>query len=152
MRQLKLTEDKLDEAIENTNALRFLAENEKNMKFRNKRQEELERMKNQQVYTTALIRIRLPDDYVIQGTFGALEKIENVYNFVREHLATPEREFYLYETPPKKILKEMTATTKAARLVPSGMLYFAWSDLDQTRNTDGPFLDMLRLKDKIIAF
>jgi hypothetical protein len=82
LRQLKLTEDKLDEAIENTQALRFLAENEKNMKFRNKRQEELERMKNQQVYTTSLIRIRLPDDYVLQGTFGALEKIENIYKFV----------------------------------------------------------------------
>lgn len=82
LRQLKLTEDKLDEAIENTQALRFLAENEKNMKFRNKRQEELDRMKNQQVYTTSLIRIRLPDDYVLQGTFGALEKIENIYKFV----------------------------------------------------------------------
>ena len=82
LRQLKLTEDKLDEAIENTQALRFLAENEKNMKFRNKRQEELDRMKNQQVYTTSLIRIRLPDDYVLQGTFGVLEKIENIYKFV----------------------------------------------------------------------
>jgi len=152
LKQLKLTEDKLDEAIENTQALRFLAENEKNMKFRNKRQEELERIKNQQVYTTALIRIRFPDDYVLQGTFGALEKIDSLYKFVKDHLATPEREFYLYETPPKKIIKEMSATMKATRLVPSGMLYFAWADLDQTKNTDGPFLDMLRLKEKIVAF
>lgn len=41
---LKLTEEKLDEAIEGTYALKFLAENEKNQKFRNKRQEELERI------------------------------------------------------------------------------------------------------------
>jgi len=41
---------------------------------------------------------------------------------------------------------------KASRMVPSGMLYFAWSDLDQTKDTDGPFLDMQKLKDKIIAF
>ena len=37
-------------------------------------------------------------------------------------------------------------------MVPSGMLYFAWSDLDQTRNTDGPFLHMEKIRDKIIAF
>lgn len=79
LKQLKLTEEKLDEAIENTQALRFLAENEKNAKFRNKRQEELDRLQKQQIYTTALIRIRLPDDYVLQGTFGALEKVESVY-------------------------------------------------------------------------
>lgn len=42
--KLKLTEEKLDEAIENTNALRFMAEVEKNQKFRNKRQEELDRV------------------------------------------------------------------------------------------------------------
>ena len=152
LRQLKLSEEKLDEAIENTQALRFLAENEKNQKFRNKRQEELEKVQKQAIYTTALIRIRFPDDYVIQGTFGALEKIENVYQFVKEHLALQDREFYLYETPPKRVLKDFTQTTKTAKMVPSGMLYFAWSDLDQTRNTDGPFLDMHKVREKIVAF
>ena len=127
---MKLSEDKLDEAIESTQALKFLAENERNQKFRNKRQEELDKLQKQQVYTTALIRIRFPDDYVIQGTFGALERIEAVYDFVKEHLAYQDRPFYLYETPPKRVLKEMTSTLKASRLVPSGMLYFAWSDLE----------------------
>ena len=37
-------------------------------------------------------------------------------------------------------------------MVPSGILYFAWANLDQTMNTDGPFLDMFKLKDKITAF
>ena len=46
----------------------------------------------------------------------------------------------------------MKQTLKQNRLVPSGMLYFAWTDLDQTKNTDGPFLDIARVKDKIIAF
>ena len=44
LKELKINEDKLEEAIQNTNALKFLAENEKNMKFRNKRQEELDRL------------------------------------------------------------------------------------------------------------
>jgi hypothetical protein len=37
-------------------------------------------------------------------------------------------------------------------MVPSGMLYFAWNDLDQTKNSDGPFLDIASLKNKILAF
>ena len=44
LKELKINEEKLEEAIQNTNALKFLAENEKNMKFRNKRQEELDRL------------------------------------------------------------------------------------------------------------
>ena len=33
-----------------------------------------------------------------------------------------------------------------------GMFYFGWADLDQTKDTDGPFLDIAKLKEKIIAF
>ena len=40
-------------------------------------------MQKVQVYTTALVRIRFPDDYCIQGTFGALEKVNDVYEFVK---------------------------------------------------------------------
>lgn len=36
--KLKLTEEKMDEQIENTQALKFMAENQQNMKFKNKRQ------------------------------------------------------------------------------------------------------------------
>ncbi len=96
--------------------------------------------------------MRFPDEYCIQGTFGALERISDVYAFVKQHLYVKDREFYLYETPPKKILSEMKPTLKQSKMVPSGMLYFAWADLDQTKNTDGPFLDIASLKDKILAF
>jgi hypothetical protein len=46
----------------------------------------------------------------------------------------------------------MDANLKKVKLVPSGMLYFAWADLDQTKNSDGPFLDIAKVKDRIIAF
>lgn len=66
--------------------MKFLADVEKSTHFKNKRQEELERLQKKVIYTTSLIRVRFPDDYVLQGTFGALEKVENVYEFVRENL------------------------------------------------------------------
>ena len=37
LRNLKLSEEKYEEAIMSTQAMKFLAENEKNSKFRNKR-------------------------------------------------------------------------------------------------------------------
>lgn len=129
-----------------------MADVEKNQKFKNKRQEEFEKLQKQPVYTTSLVRIRFPDDYVIQGTFSALEKIGDVYKFVKDNLFIKDREFYLYETPPKKVLQDLKPTLKQARMVPSGMVYFAWSDLDTTKSSDGPFLDIASLKDKIIMF
>ena len=42
-----------------------MADNEKNSHFKNKRQEELERLMKQEVRTETLIRVRFPDDYVI---------------------------------------------------------------------------------------
>jgi hypothetical protein len=47
LKALKLTEEKLEEAIASTQALKFMAENEKQSHFRNKRQEELEKLSKQ---------------------------------------------------------------------------------------------------------
>ena len=63
-----------------------------------------------------------------------------------------EREFYLYETPPKKVLDKKTFKNNLVtqRLVPSCMLYFGWSDLDETKSEHGPFMNMQKLKNFIV--
>ena len=72
--------------------------------------------------------------------------------FIKENLATPDREFYLFETPPKRVLKDMNKTLHAQRLVPRCLLYFGWTGLDETKFEDGPFLDMMKLKEKITVY
>ena len=53
------------------------------------------------------MRVKFPDGYLLQGTFGALEKVEDIYKFVNENIFyKDQREFYLFETPPKKIFDE----------------------------------------------
>lgn len=88
--------------------MRFLAQQEKNSKFQNKRYAELNKLINTPNHTRSSIRIKFPDGYILQGTFGALEKIEDIYKFVSTNLfyKPEQRQFYLYETPPKKILDE----------------------------------------------
>ena len=48
----------------------------------------------------------MPDGYILQGTFGANEKVKDVLDFVEYCLLDKERAFYLFETPPKRVLKD----------------------------------------------
>jgi len=52
------------------------------------------------------VRVKFPDGYLLQGTFGALERVEDIHTFVAECLFVKpnQREFFLYETPPKKVM------------------------------------------------
>jgi hypothetical protein len=88
-------------------------------------------------HTRTSIRVKFPDGYVIQGTFGALETVGDVYKFVQQNLfyTAEQRQFYLYETPPKKVFDEKTYknTLIAQKLVPSCMIYFGWKDLSETK-------------------
>lgn len=83
-----------------------MGEQEKKSKFQNKRYQELEKIVNAPTHTRGNIRIKFADGYVLQGTFGAKEKVADIYDFVRENLSQTQlnREFELYETPPKKVL------------------------------------------------
>lgn len=135
--------------------MKFLGEQEKKSKFQNKRYQELERLVNLPNHTRSNVRIKFPDGYLLQGTFGAKEKIKDVYDFVKENLSAVQagRDFDLYETPPKRVLgeKQLNQTLLASKLVPSCMIYFSWKDLGETKPEHGPFMDMMKLKDKIVA-
>lgn len=146
------SKDEITDEDEIREALKLIAENERNSKFRDKRSIELEKVQKQAHHTRTKIRIKFPDAYILQGTFGAKEKVQDVLDFVKSNLATPERPFYLFETPPKKVHKNGQITLIASKLVPSCMLYFAWEDIDETKMSDGPFMDMMKVKDKIVMF
>ena len=75
-----------------------------------------------------------------------------MFDFVKQNLVSKDRAFYLFETPPKRVLKDMNKTLYQQRLVNRCLLYFGWEGLDETKFDDGPFLDFQSLKDKIIAY
>lgn len=102
--------------------------------------QELEILAKSKSFTRALIRIKFPDDFMIQGTFAALEKISDIHNFLKEHIAQ-EREFYLFETPPKRKLNDLSKSISKANMIPSAILHFGWADQDVSYNHDGPFLN-----------
>jgi hypothetical protein len=90
----------------------------------------LDNVKRQAHHTRTKLRIRFPDNYVLQGTFGAKETLQHVHDYVKQNIVSKERDFYLFETPPKKVLKDKKQSLFKARLVPMAIIYFGWSDID----------------------
>lgn len=153
--------EEYEESLRQTGALKFLGENAKNQKFNNKRLQEYEKLRNQKVYSTTIIRVKFPDGLILQGKFGSREKLENVYEFVLENILDKERPFYLFKAPPKKILtSQKKDTLQKVDLVPSGMVYFQWEDEDLATSSklagnedkSGIVLDVNKLKDNFKNF
>mmetsp|Transcript_3420 Transcript_3420/g.5793 ORF Transcript_3420/g.5793 Transcript_3420/m.5793 type:complete len:146 (-) Transcript_3420:251-688(-) len=79
MADMKVDKEKLETSQDHFAAMKFIAEKEKKNKFQNKRLQELERVMKQPCHTRTNIRVKFPDGYIIQGTFGAKETIGDVY-------------------------------------------------------------------------
>jgi hypothetical protein len=56
-------------------AIRLMQENKKREVFRDKRQIILDQLKNKQTYTRSRVKVKFPDGWVIQASFGAKETV-----------------------------------------------------------------------------
>lgn len=142
--------DGITDDDERRGALMFLRDQQKKEKFRDRLSIQLENVKKQAHHTRAKIRVKFPDGYILQGTFGAKEKVKTIIDFVKESIVLKDRPFYLFETPPRRVLSKMNQTLHASRMVPSCMLYFGWEGLDETKIGDGPFIDIAGLREHVV--
>ncbi|KAK9888207.1 hypothetical protein WA026_000475 [Henosepilachna vigintioctopunctata] len=101
-----------------TAALRQLEESEKQLRKINK-------------YSVCIIRILFPDRIVLQGVFSPTDSVKTVSEFVAEHLSNINTPFYLYSSPPKKILPEDKKLIEVD-CVPRALLHFGIEDLYKT--------------------
>ncbi|KAL7304101.1 hypothetical protein TKK_0003561 [Trichogramma kaykai] len=97
-------------------------------------------------YCYSIIRIRFPDNIILQGTFDVHEKYEEVVKFVQEHLANQDFPFFLMEIGSReKLTKEnFEDTLESLNLVPAVILTFFSDSL----NTEAP---TQYLKDETLA-
>ena len=110
--------------------LKIIKENVQNEKFSSKRWKELEAFWKSKFYTWTLVWIQFPDGFLINGTFGALERLQDVYNFVRENIYDQSWKFILYEPTPRKIYTEFDKNLNALGLVPQAKFWFMWDGDD----------------------
>jgi hypothetical protein len=143
-------EEEWEKQLENKGVLKLLSQNAKQNKFTNKRWAELEKLRKQKVYSRTTVRVVFPDGSMLQGRFGALETMGEVYDFVFEHLFDKSAEFTLYDFPPRRDFTDHSKTLHSLNLVPKAKLMFEFK-AGYTSESDYA-LDMTRLKDVVKYF
>jgi UBX domain len=80
---------------------------------------------------SCIVRIRLPDQSYIEGTFSGDEKLYDVYHFIEESLRqelVDKASFDLFMTPPKHYLKESNQRLIAdLKFGPRNILHLEWN-------------------------
>lgn len=86
-------------------------------------------MKEKEIkYNFTLIRVRFPDNIILQGTFSVSETFEEVVKFVKEHLINNEFPFHLITATREKLSEaDFDETLEALKLVPAVILTFFWN-------------------------
>ncbi|KAH8498889.1 hypothetical protein H0E87_017707 [Populus deltoides] len=93
--------------------------------------------------TKTAIRIRFPDNHTLEVVFHPSEKIQSLFDLLSRVLAQPEVPFYLYTTPPKKQIKDLSQDFYSAGLIPGAIVYFSYDKPNGKNNaafSSGPFL------------
>ncbi|XVE84102.1 hypothetical protein DITRI_Ditri16bG0142600 [Diplodiscus trichospermus] len=91
----------------------------------------------------AVIRVRFPDNHTLEVTFHPSETVQSLVDLVAKVIARPDLPFYLYTTPPKKQIKDLTQDFFSAGFIPGAIVYFLY-DLpkgdDAAAANSAPFL------------
>ncbi|KAJ6841465.1 plant UBX domain-containing protein 1 isoform X1 [Iris pallida] len=76
--------------------------------------------------TKAIIRVCFPDNYILEAKFQPSENIQSLFDLVQKVVAQPDLPFYLYTTPPKERIKDMSKDLYSAGFAPGAIVYFSY--------------------------
>ncbi|XP_018548526.1 UBX domain-containing protein 6 [Lates calcarifer] len=99
---------------------------EKNAMLRTKAMREKEEQRERRKYNYTLLRIRLPDGNLLQGTFYAWDRLPVLFGFVRESLVDGWQPFELIAPGGQKLEEAEEVALAERNLVPAALLTFAW--------------------------
>jgi len=95
----------------------------KEERFVTREQREAEKAKQKRLYRKAMVRVRFPDDVVLQATFSATATVSAVLQWVEGALREPGHPFEL-SIARGQPLQEMGMSLEHAELAPASMLNF----------------------------
>lgn len=122
------------------------AEVEKMLSLRTREMRERDQTLRNYRYKYTLIRVKFPNHFFLQGTFGCYEKFSTVREFVSQHLSKTEIPLFVLKDPiTNSVLCDDNKTISDLNLVPAAVLHFEWdSDVlaELSRHfTNIPYLD-----------
>ncbi|KAM9245039.1 UBX domain-containing protein 6 isoform 2-T2 [Dugong dugon] len=94
--------------------------------LRTKAMREKEEQREMRKYTYTLLRVRLPDGCLLQGTFYARERLSALYGFIREALHNDWLPFELLASGGQRLSEDENPAFNECGLVPSALLTFSW--------------------------
>uniref|UniRef100_A0A8C1CXB5 UBX domain-containing protein 6 n=1 Tax=Cyprinus carpio carpio TaxID=630221 RepID=A0A8C1CXB5_CYPCA len=99
---------------------------ERNTMLRTKAMREKDEQRERRKYNYALLRVRLPDENILQGTFLAWERVAALYQFVRDSLENGWQPFELMAPGGQKLKEEEELALNECNLAPAALLTFSW--------------------------
>ncbi|URE40680.1 tether containing UBX domain for [Musa troglodytarum] len=74
----------------------------------------------------AVIRVRFPDDYILEAKFQPTETIQTLVDLLMKVVAQPNLPFYLFTTPPKQRIADLSKDFYTAGFAPGANVYFSY--------------------------
>ncbi|XP_029541930.1 UBX domain-containing protein 6-like [Oncorhynchus nerka] len=99
---------------------------DKNTMLRTKAMREREEQRERRKYNYTLLRVRLPDGNILQGTFLAWDKVSVLFQFVRDSLVDGWQPFELVAPGGHKLQEDREVALNECSLVPAVLLTFSW--------------------------
>ena len=81
--------------------LALLKERE-NDRFTLKSRTRLEQLMKTPIYVKSDIRLKLPNEQILEGSFALFETVGDIYNFIKEYMKVKTEKFNISTTPPLK--------------------------------------------------
>ncbi|KAI3713263.1 hypothetical protein L1987_71837 [Smallanthus sonchifolius] len=129
---------------------RILSTKKEDKFLKTKKIREAEEAARRSRITKAVIRVRFPDNHTLEATFHPSETVQSLIDLLMKVLAQPDLPFYIYTTPPKKQIKDMSQDFYSLGFAPGAIVYFSYDQpkVDGDVATSGPFLkeDVMSLK------
>lgn len=105
---------------------RLLSTKKEDKYLKTKKIREKEEAARRSRVTKAVIRVRFPDNHTLEATFHPSETIQSLFDLLMKVVARPDIPFYIYTTPPKKQVKDMSLDFFSAGFVPGAIVYFSY--------------------------
>ncbi|KAJ4729389.1 plant UBX domain-containing protein 1-like [Melia azedarach] len=130
---------------------RLLATKKEDKFLKTRKIREAEEAARRSKFTKAVTRVRFPDNHTLEVNFHPSETMQSLVDFLKKVVAQPDIPFYLYTTPPKKLIKDMSQDFYTAGFIPGAIVYFSYDlpkGTDVAATNSGPFLqeDIMSLK------
>ena len=117
-----------------------LLKEKENDRFTLKSRARLEQLMKTPIYVKSDIRLKFPNEQILQGSFALYEKVGDIYNFIKDYLKDKNEKFNISTTPPLKRYMKMDNTIQEEKLYPNLLMYVnfeeQYSGLDEEKTKD----------------